>query len=634
MVGSKGADFEPHFAEFGDTGRLARILSTIEESEYEILWPPHVDSCQSPNRHQNLRFTYFDGGFVVQPRVPTPLTDDWVVGLELKGYGKPDAYHAIMANAQWAVKGKTAEATFTGLVVQYANDREGLRQNFIVTEALPRGPLRLDVQAHLVGLAMAVADGGDYVAFFNALVRVVRYSDLHVWDSRGQVLAARFVAISEDSFALVVEDGDAAYPIVIDPLTHRWVGTGDQTGSRYGFSVAYGKFKGGSDVGDIVVGAPYYDSGQPDEGKVFVYNGDDLGISSTPTWTGESNDDYSHFGYSVAAGDFNGDGADDLLVGAPDYGSYTEGRAFIWWGDSTAFLGPNGTPGNADWQYGADDMEAKLGWSVASAGDVNNDGKEDVIIGAPYYNIYNTGKAFLFHGPPASSPNWTATISDQNALFGSSVSSAGDVNGDGFHDVIIGAPEFDGGQTDEGAAFIWHGSSSGLTPNPGTQSNAARRLEKDQASAKFGYSVAAAGDVNGDGYWDVIVGHPISTTQSRTRERPLFIMEAAVAFRLLQAGRRRAIRRAPASGSVCSQEMTSGKTATGRSLWERPTMIPRQQRMAAARFSGTAGLAAWATLGPRRTLTGVRATCEASLTPVGVSPAVTICGTFSTAGSS
>ena len=81
---------------------------------------------------------------------------------------------------------------------------------------------------------------------------------------------------------------------------------------------------------------------------------------------------------------------------------------------------------------------------------------------------------------------------------------AGDVNGDGFADVIVGAQLYDAGQSDEGAAFVFHGSASGIAD--GNPLTAAAQLESNQASADFGRFVAGAGDVNGDGFADVIVG--------------------------------------------------------------------------------------------------------------------------------
>jgi len=102
--------------------------------------------------------------------------------------------------------------------------------------------------------------------------------------------------------------------------------------------------------------------------------------------------------------------------------------------------------------------------------------------------------------PLAQSPAWTAESNQNGALFGRSVASAGDVNGDGYSDVIVGALRYDHGQTDEGRAYVYHGSATGLLTGP------AWTAESNQIDARFGRSVASVGDVNGDGYSDVIVG--------------------------------------------------------------------------------------------------------------------------------
>ncbi|MFH1017237.1 MAG: integrin alpha, partial [Pseudomonadota bacterium] len=100
----------------------------------------------------------------------------------------------------------------------------------------------------------------------------------------------------------------------------------------------------------------------------------------------------------------------------------------------------------------------------------------------------------------ATVPGWTAESDQASALFGYTVATAGDVNGDGYADVIVGAVNYDNGQTDEGRAYVYHGSASGLS------ATANWTAESDQGSAYFGYSAGTAGDVNGDGYADVIVG--------------------------------------------------------------------------------------------------------------------------------
>ena len=102
--------------------------------------------------------------------------------------------------------------------------------------------------------------------------------------------------------------------------------------------------------------------------------------------------------------------------------------------------------------------------------------------------------------PLMTSPAWTAESDQASASFGFSVATAGDVNDDGFSDVVVSAPSYDNGQTDEGRVFVYLGSASGLGLSP------AWTAESDQASASFGFSVATAGDVNGDGFSDVVIG--------------------------------------------------------------------------------------------------------------------------------
>jgi hypothetical protein len=172
-------------------------------------------------------------------------------------------------------------------------------------------------------------------------------------------------------------------------------------------------------------------------------------------------------------------------------------------------------PGSAAAQLESDQADANLGISVAGAGDVNGDGYADVIVGAVYYDAgeANEGAAFVFHGGAAgiadADPGSAAAQleSDQtDANLGLGVAGAGDVNGDGYADVIVGAQFYDAGELNEGAAFVFHGSAAGITDgDPGT---AAAQLESDQARARLGGSVAGAGDVNGDEYADVIVGAP------------------------------------------------------------------------------------------------------------------------------
>jgi len=159
------------------------------------------------------------------------------------------------------------------------------------------------------------------------------------------------------------------------------------------------------------------------------------------------------------------------------------------------------------WTAESNKESAGFGYAVGTAGDVNGDGCSDVIVGAAYYDNdqVSEGRAYVYHGSTgglAVSPAWIAEGNLAGSLFGYAVGTAGDVNGDGYSDVIIGTPGWDNGQTDEGRAYVYCGSVAGLAVSPGWT------VESDQAGAALGRSVGTAGDVNGDGYSDVIVGAP------------------------------------------------------------------------------------------------------------------------------
>ncbi len=158
-----------------------------------------------------------------------------------------------------------------------------------------------------------------------------------------------------------------------------------------------------------------------------------------------------------------------------------------------------------------------FGESVSGVGDVNGDGFADVIVGASGcwngQDEWDEGAVYLFQGSASglsgTDPAGAAALLESNqadAHLGSSVAGVGDVDGDGYADVIVGAPSFDNGEETEGAAFLFLGSSVGLQGSD--PSTAASILESNQARAAMGSSVSGAGDVNGDGFADVIVGAP------------------------------------------------------------------------------------------------------------------------------
>jgi FG-GAP repeat len=283
--------------------------------------------------------------------------------------------------------------------------------------------------------------------------------------------------------------------------TASWTAESDQIGAYFGESVSGAGDVNGDGYGDAIVGAPYFDDGQTDQGRAFLYLGSASGLNPLPDWTAEPDQAEASFGSVRSAGDVNADGYDDVIVGAPGYthGQAGEGRAFVYLGS------PSGLSPTPDWTAEPDQSGAYFGLSVDTAGDVNADGYDDVIVGALHYHHGQTdeGRAFVYFGSAAGlglTPGWIAESDQAGAYFGFSVGGAGDVNGDGYGDAMVGAPDYDHGQTDEGRAFVYQGSAAGLSPTPDWTA------ESNQPGSFFGGSVAATGDVNGDGYGDAIVG--------------------------------------------------------------------------------------------------------------------------------
>ena len=284
------------------------------------------------------------------------------------------------------------------------------------------------------------------------------------------------------------------------PSTASWAVASGQADASFGESVSSAGDVNGDGYGDLVVGAYRWDGGQSNEGAAFVYLGSATGLPSSASWTAESDQAGAEFGYSVAsAGDVDGDGYGDVVVGATWWdGAVSDGGgAFVYLGSASGPLA------SASWSAEGSQPNARLGWSVASAGDVDGDGFSDVVVGAWGWSS-NTGRALVYLGSASgleTSSSWSAS-SMANARFGYSVAPAGDVDGDGFGDVVVGAPYWNSGQPDEGGLFVYHGSASGL------QSAGMWTGQEDWSFARLGSAVSSAGDVNGDGFGDVVAGAP------------------------------------------------------------------------------------------------------------------------------
>jgi hypothetical protein len=279
-----------------------------------------------------------------------------------------------------------------------------------------------------------------------------------------------------------------------------WVIHGGQARANLGKAVAGAGDVDGDGYGDVLIGAPGFDGQAADEGRAFLFAGGPAGLEQAPAWTAAGGLFSSGFGEAVAgAGDVNGDGFGDVVIGSPLFdagGFFDEGRAYLFLG------GAAGLDNAAAWSAESLRLQARFGAAVAGAGDVNADGFDDVIVGAPGYD---GGRAYLYIGSPSGlslEEDWFVRSRLLVGL-GTSVAGPGDVDGDGIDDLIVGAPRAgDRDQPAEGFAYVHAGSDSGA------ERKAFAILEGDQPGANLGGAVSGAGDLNGDGFADFAVGAP------------------------------------------------------------------------------------------------------------------------------
>jgi hypothetical protein len=274
--------------------------------------------------------------------------------------------------------------------------------------------------------------------------------------------------------------------------TADWILSG-AGGDEFGWSVAFAGLFNADAFDDVIVGA-YVNAGGGGAGKAFIYHGGAApDVVADLTLTGAAGND--NFGYSVAsAGDFNADGFADVIVGAlnNDTGGANAGRAQI-------FHGGPGADAVADRTFPGHVADERFGSSVAGAGDVNGDGFADVVVGAVLNDAggIDAGRAYAYFGGPGADlvEDRTFTGSVAGGRFGHAVAGAGDANGDGHRDVLVGALFTSG---NNGRADLFFGGPSG--------DNVVDRFFDGTAGERLGAAVGGGGDVNGDGRADLVLG--------------------------------------------------------------------------------------------------------------------------------
>jgi hypothetical protein len=554
------------------------FVNLKSEWQREELTPKYrANKWHLVNTHNNLRSFVSPTGWEVQPlHLRSGAAAPWKWSYRFVGVAAEELTSAA-AQLQSPVvtrnpSGDVVLHHSNGVGEWYRNTASGIEQGFLVpTQPKGVGARGIVLLGEVTTTLSLKGSDSEQVSFTDGGTEVFRYAGLKVFDATGRQLPSRLSFVRgrvTSHLNIHVDDSGAQYPLLVDPLATNpsWAVESNVTFGRFGFSVAnagdvngdgfsdvmvsstkydqeydegkvsvfYGAASGlplttswsaesnqasssfglsignsiasagdvnGDGYSDVIIGAYSYDNGQSEEGKAFLYFGSATGLSATADWTAEGGQNSAYFGWSVAgAGDVNNDGYDDVLVGATGLG-----KAFLYFGSAS---GPSAT---ADWSSGTVSGCAQIGFSLASLGDVNHDGYSDIILGSPYCTNVETneGRALVYYGSatgPRADPDWTYESNQANAHFGISVAGAGDVNNDGRNDAVIGANIYDNGHNNEGRAYLFYGGDNGLSSEPSWTAESDQDTPNGEAGALFGNSVAAAGDVDGDGYDDVIVG--------------------------------------------------------------------------------------------------------------------------------
>jgi len=305
-----------------------------------------------------------------------------------------------------------------------------------------------------------------------------------------------------------VSDADASFlgEAVEDRAGHALGGGGDFNGDGFD-DLLIGAY--GSDVVDLNAGQAYVIFGRLDGWSV------DLSLASADaSFVGVFAEDRAGAAVS-SAGDVDGDGYDDLLIGAAynDDAGADAGQAYLILGRETGWMLQEDLLG-ADASFTGDQDLAEAGYAVSAAGDVDGDGYDDFLVcAAGHDNGGYAGITYLILGRPAG---WIfgASLSSADASYegeasldysGSALAPAGDIDGDGYDDFVVGAYGNDEAGNAAGQAYVVFGQAGGWTTGVSLAAAGASFLG-ELPDDRAGNAVAGAGDVDGDGYDDLVIG--------------------------------------------------------------------------------------------------------------------------------
>lgn len=566
---------------------FASVTDHIHELENKFYPTTGQKNFRVANSSNRLVFDISPNGYSVQQVQEQYQATGWKMQFDILGAYRKRSFWSPGTNCKPHVDKEMLRYSFNNVEVQYTNSTAGLRQNFIIQQK-PSGNGRIKIRIAITGILKPVLENNRLLLKTNDSLQqtVLLYEDLKVWDNQYQPLPS-IMKLEGNILSLEVDDSNAQYPITIDPITKTadWktntngllagLGlTGPQIlSSMYGYAVCGVGDVNNDGYGDVAVSAPgligvLNGNSLASVGAVFVYYGTPTGLATTPAKTLQPNTAVAGalFGLSIDAGDVTGDGINDIVVGAPlDHielsvflGTIegTVGKVYVFPGGTSTATNPTNfltlqmnTSHVSGISIGAN---ALFGFSVAVTEDLNNDGKQDVIVGTPAYVKTDlillsttTGAAFVYLtdndsdgfssivqlDPPTFNLlgilNVPLLSGISGLMYGFSVDGVGDFNGDGAPDVVVGAPagvnissltNILNGQILGGTAYVYYGKTNktGINSNIGTRLEAASTGLLSNAANFFGMKVKGMRGVDGKRNGNIVVGAPLGGLLANT----------------------------------------------------------------------------------------------------------------------